>query len=182
MEGVTRWAFSNAMHDFVEGLLSNPSGTGIDDTLSGIGYGRKGLIRSLLNSGAVAKKNSICDDEGSCQYRFSYTLNPSGYRKFIENEYAKYKNGMKKSKKVYFTEEQVMMLVGNEAKRIIGECGEGAAAGGEVGAEPGGAASTNTVGDYQYTVPFPGDKETLMRRPGFSVQRIGKKKKKKDKI
>ena len=139
--------------------------------LTAYGYNRTKLLRYLINYGIVEKEEKINDTDENGKLKTA-TMK-------IKFKVPK-KNFERKLKRLYIR--LFEKNVPNLNKEIVSEDGE---MGGATGSDSSGqysqpvfgvqrreiynveeATATSTTGDYQYTVPFPGDKETLKRKNG----------------
>lgn len=167
---MTEYRFNSAVKSFLHDLLVDPSNAKPSDILCVYGYSRSKLLRYLVNYGIVRKNEKINDkDENgepkSATMKVRYTV-PK-------------KNFDRKLKRLY------IRLFEKNVPSHEGHIDEDGEAGGATGSDASGqysqplfgvqrrsfgdveeATTTSTVGDYQYTVPFGGDKETLKRKNG----------------
>lgn len=168
---MSEYKFNNAIKAFLHDLLIDPVNAKPSLVLTAYGYNRTKLLRYLINYGIVEKEEKINDTDENGKLKTA-TMK-------IKFKVPK-KNFERKLKRLYIR--LFEKNVPNLNKEIVSEDGE---MGGATGSDSSGqysqpvfgvqrreiynveeATATSTTGDYQYTVPFPGDKETLKRKNG----------------
>jgi hypothetical protein len=167
---MTEEKFFNGLKRFLRLLLSDPVNADTSDRFKANGLDRNTLVKMLIDNGIVSKKQRINDRDENGDFKTAT----------MKTKYVVPKKGFdRKIKRLY-----IKLF---EKNLPINEEDGGAAMGGATSAESSGQYSANafplmrrtmysknmdestdtqSVGDYQYTVPFPGDKETLARKNG----------------
>lgn len=162
---MSEYKFYNNVKDFLRTLLSDPINADVSLTFKKYGITRSKLLRMLLNNGIVEVDEKINDTD-----EFG---NPKTATMMVKYRVPKAKFEHK-LKKLY-----IKLFEKNVPEQTITEDGAtGSDASGQFVQPAFGiqrrtfandieeATTTSTVGDYQYDVPFVGDKETLARKNG----------------
>ncbi|MCD8207111.1 MAG: hypothetical protein LUD72_04145 [Bacteroidales bacterium] len=166
---MTEYKFNSCIKKFLHDLLNDPTGATVPNALVLNGYRRSDLLKMLSSVGLIEREDRISDTNADGEYKPATMM--------VSYKVPK-KNFDRKLKKLY-----IRMFETNLPQRVT-EDGEGCSAGatncdssGQY-SQPlfgiqrreiynlGEDTTTGGVGDYQYTVPFPGDKETLARHNG----------------
>ena len=176
---MTEQKFHSNMRNFISQLLQDPVNAQPSTLLKTNGLNRSILLKYLLNCGILVRDERICDrDENS---------EPKTATMIVKFRCPK-KNFDRKIQKLYmrFFEKNLPQRQIHLRNEEINEEGEGGAMGGATSAASSGqfiqpfggvqrrkmpteieeTTSTMNTGNYQYTVPFGGDKETLARKNG----------------
>lgn len=171
--------YSNIKH-FLAELLDDPVNAQPSFLLKKYGLNRSKLIQQLLNNNIIIKDEKISDTDENGEYKTA-TMKV----KFLVPK----KDFKYKLKKIYIKNFEKNLP--SSYNDVITEDGEGGAVnggcfGGATSAVSSGAyeqpafniqrrnfstvteTDTNSVGNYQYDVPFLGDKETLSRKNGVN--------------
>lgn len=168
---MTEWKFYSNIKQFLCDLLEDPVNASVPMILKEYGFGRYKLLSYLIRFGIVEKDETISDKDENGE--------PKTATMKVKYKVPK-KNFERNLKKLY-----IRLFEKNlpEKKTKIEEDGEGAttcdASSGQFSqpvfpmqrrtidnVELDETTTTSNVGDYQYTVPFIGDKETLSRKNG----------------
>lgn len=183
---ITYYSFSSNVKSFLKDLLNNPSTAKPSFELMAKGLNRSKLLSYLLSKGIITKDEKIVDEDENG--------NPQTAVMNIKYKVPK-KNFDRNMKKLYI--KLFEKNVPEEISSIKNEdCGDGATNASSSGqfsqpvfgvqrreiynTKPNDdieeATTTMNTGDYQYTVPFGGDKSTLKRKNGvkgsISINRI----------
>lgn len=168
---MTEYRFYSSIKKFLHDLLIDPVNAKPSSILSFNGLTRYRLIHYLVNYGIVEKDEKIIDtdEDGNLKnatMKVRYKVPKKNFDRKLKRLY------IRLFEKNVPTRENIVME--------DGECGgaTGSDASGQYSQPLFGvqkrniynmeeATATNTVGDYQYTVPFTGDKETLSRGNGI---------------
>lgn len=162
---ISEYKFYNNIKYFLKTLLEDPVNAEVPLLLKRYGINKSTLLREMLNIGMIEKNERINDkDENG---------NPISATMMIRYRVPK-KHFDRKLKKLYikFFEKNVPQRKLRNEDGATGSDASGQYAQPIFGvqrrsiADMAEAATTTTVGDYQYDVPFMGDKETLSRRNG----------------
>lgn len=162
---MSEYKFYNNIKHFLKSLLEDPINTTVPLLLKKYGIIRSKLLKELLNLNIIEKEERINDKDENGGSKTATMM--------IKYRVPK-KNFDKKLKKLY-----IKLFEKNlPARKLRTEDGAtGCDASGQYSSPLFGvqrremadiieAATTSTCGGYQYTVPFPGDKETLARKNG----------------
>lgn len=174
---MTEYKFNNAIKKYLHDLLVDPVNAEIPDVLKMYGYRRGRLIGILKNNDLLRKSERIVDkDENgmdkTATMQVKYQVPKKNFDRKLRNLYIK------------LFERNVPERNIEDTVNEDGECG----AMGATNASSSGQYSqplfsmqrrqmpvdieedttTSTVGNYQYDVPFAGDKETLSRNNGVN--------------
>ena len=162
---MSEYKFYNNIKHFLKSLLEDPINTTVPLLLKKYGIIRSKLLRELLNFNIIEKEERINDKDENGEAKTATMM--------IKYRVPK-KNFDRKLKKLYIKLFEKNLPV----RKLRNEDGAtGCDASGQYSSPLFGvqrremadiieAATTSTCGDYQYTVPFPGDKETLSRKNG----------------
>lgn len=169
---MTEYRFNSNLRLFLRDLLTDPVHTQIPDTLAKRGYSKSRFIQILMNNKILVKDERISDKDENGE--------PKTATMMVKYRVPK-ADLSRKIKKLY------IKLFEKNIPSKIDEDGEGGCASmGATSADASGqflqpvfpmqrrklpnitseATTTTTASDYQYTVPFPGDDETLARHNG----------------
>lgn len=168
---MTEYRFNSNLRLFLRDLLTDPVHTEIPDALTKRGYSKSRFIQILINNKILVKDERISDKDENGE--------PKTATMMVKYRVPK-ADLARKIKKLY------IKLFEKNVPHKIDEDGEGGCASmGATSADASGqyttsfgiqrrrfpnitseATTTTSVGDYQYTVPFPGDDETLARHNG----------------
>ena len=168
---MSEYKFYNYIKKFLHDLLVDPVNAKPCQQLSILGYTRYKLLYYMKNCGIIEKEEKINDTDENGELKPATMM--------VKYKVPK-KNFERKLKKLYI--KLFERNVPKTDKEVVSEEGE---CGGATGSDASGqysqplfgvqrrqlydveeSTTTSTVGDYQYTVPFPGDKETLARKNG----------------
>lgn len=174
---MTEYKFNNAIKKYLHDLLVDPVNAEVPDVLKMYGYRRSRLIGILKNNDLLRKSEHIVDkDENgmdkTATMQVKYQVPKKNFDRKLRNLYIK------------LFERNVPERNIEDTVNEDGECG----AMGATNASSSGQYSqplfpmqrrqmpvdieedttTSTVGNYQYDVPFAGDKETLSRNNGIN--------------
>ena len=174
---MTEYKFNNAIKKYLHDLLVDPVNAEVPDVLKMYGYRRGRLIGILKNNDLLRKSERIVDkDENgmdkTATMQVKYQVPKKNFDRKLRNLYIKLFERNVPERSIEYTVNE------------DGECG----AMGATNASSSGQYSqplfpmqrrqmpvdieedttTSTVGNYQYDVPFVGDKETLSRNNGIN--------------
>lgn len=171
---MTEGRFNANMRFFIHSLLVDPVNAKVPVEFTQRGYTKSRLTQILLNNNLLIKIDRLSDTDENGEPKKATMM-------------VKYKTPMegfaRKLKKLYIKMFERNVPQPMKAKEKISEDGEGCSMGATTADSSGQfispafpvqrrqiktqeATTTTTVGDYQYTVPFPGDDETLARHDG----------------
>ena len=168
-EEMTFYKFLSNVKSFLRNLLTDPVNAKPSVELLAKGLNRSRLINQLANSGIIVKDEKITDrDDDGNPVKASMTV-----------KYKVPKRDFERNVQKLF----IRLFEKNlPVKKETVECGDGATSADASGqySQPvfpmqrrempaNEATTTFNAGDYQYEVPFPGDKETLLRKKGGSI-------------
>lgn len=170
---MTEYRFNSNLRFFLRDLLIDPMASQLPTVFSQRGYTKSRFIQILINNGILEKKERISDKDENGEPKkatmmVSYRIPSEGLKRKIKKLYIK----------------MFERNIPERPKETVNEDGEGAVMAGATTSDSSGqytaplfgiqrrkmptveTTTTTTVGDYQYTVPFPGDDETLARHNG----------------
>ena len=176
---MTEQKFHSNIRNFISQLLQDPVNAQPSTLLKTNGLNRSILLKYLLNSGILVRDERISDRDENGE--------PKTATMMVKFRCPK-KNFDRKIQKLYmrFFEKNLPQRQIHLRNEEINEDGEGGAIGGATSAASSGqfiqpfgsvqrrkmpteieeTTTTMNTGNYQYTVPFGGDKETLARKNG----------------
>jgi hypothetical protein len=167
---MTEYKFYSYIKKFLHDLLVDPVNAKPSDVLSSNGLTRYRLIHYLVNYGIVEKDEKLVDSDENGE--------PKNVTMKVRYKVPK-KNFDRKLKRLYIRLFEKNIPTHEHVVSEDGECGgaTGSDASGQYSQPLFGiqrreiynveeATTTDTVGSYQYTAPFVGDKETLSRKNG----------------
>lgn len=178
---MTEYKFTTHIRSFISQLLQDPVNAQPSELLKSKGLTRSFLINEMLKQGIILRDERISDKDENGE--------PKTATMMVKFRCPK-KNFDRKIEKLYirFFEKNLLPRKHSiQNEETLNEDGEGGAVGGATSAASSGqfispigtvhrrkmpseideTASTTNVGNYQYTVPFCGDKETLARKNGI---------------
>lgn len=174
---MTEYKFMSNIKNFLSELLSDPINAQPSFLLISNGFNRSKLIQLLLHNNIIIKDEKICDKDENNQ--------PKTATMKVKYKVPK-KDFKHKLKKLYIKNFEKNTPTSNNGNMKLDEDGEGAMSCGATSADSSGAfeqpvfgvqrrkiyggvteTDTNSVGNYEYDVPFIGDKETLSRKNGI---------------
>lgn len=175
---LTEYKFYNNVQRFLSDLLKDPVGAKVPFLLQANNIARNQLLYHLKSQGIINRHQKISDKDSQG--------NPKTAKMIIRYSVPK-KDFAKKMKKLFIA--LVAKNVPEKIEKMLNECEGGAPMGATAGPfvtslsgvqrrkmpveidETTTASNVTSNGDISVVAPFCGDKETLDRTPGFSVER-----------
>lgn len=165
---MSEYKFTNCIKSFLHDLLVDPVNAIPPYELRMYGYNRSKLLRYLINYGIVDKKEKIVDGDkekgiDKSYMKVSFKVPKAHFDRKLKRLYIRLfeKNVLEKinedgevadgATNASSSGQYSQPLFGVQRRNIYGQMKE---------------CDGSQFGDYQYDVPFPGDKETLSRKNG----------------
>ena len=172
---MTEYKFNNAIKKFLHDLLVDPVNADISDILKMYGYRRGRLIGILKNNDLLRKSERIVDkDENgmdkTATMQVKYQVPKKNFDRKLRNLYIKLfeRNVPEKSTEDTVNEDGECGVMGTTNASSSGQYSQPLfpMQRRQMPTDIAEDTTTSSVGNYQYDVPFAGDKETLSRKNG----------------
>lgn len=173
---MTEYKFYNAIKSFLHDLLVDPVNAKPSYVLAVYGYTRYKLLSYLLKYHIIEKEEKIIDKDENGEpkpatMKVKYKVPKLNFERKLKKLYIRlFERNVPQPEENIVTEDGEVMTGGATGSDASGQYSQPAfpIQRREIyNTEVEEATTTSTAGDYQYDVPFPGDKETLKRGDGI---------------